>query len=257
MSEPVAVEARHALVTGGGRGIGAAICRSLTAAGYRVTALGRSAGPLDELVGSGGAQGCVTADVADEAELQAALALAAERFGPIAVLVNNAGAAHSAPFARTTGDDFRRMMEINLIGPATAARAVLPGMISDGYGRIVNIASTASLKGYAYVSAYAAAKHALLGLTRSLALETAKTGVTVNAVCPGFTDTDLIGESVARIVAKSGRTAEDARAEFTRVNPQGRLIQPEEVADAVLYLCGEGARSVTGAALVVAGGEVG
>lgn len=250
------IEGAHALVTGGGRGIGAAVSRALSDAGCRVTILGRNRSVLAAALEAGLAAAFVVADVTDETQLSAAIAEAGSGGGTIDILVNNAGAAHSAPFARTTAEDMRRMLEVNLIAPATAARLVLPDMIERGRGRIVNIASTAALKGYAYVSAYAAAKHALLGLTRSLALEVAKSGVTVNAVCPGFTDTDLIRAATELIVARSGRTVEAAQAGFTQTNPQGRLVQPAEVAEAVLYLCSRGAAAVNGASLVVAGGEV-
>ena len=245
----------NALVTGGGRGIGAAIAAALTRGGAHVTILGRGEAQLAARVRAGEAAAYVKADVADRPGFEAIMAgIAAEKV--VDILVNNAGAATSAPFLKTSNADFQRMLDVNLLGPVIAARAVLPGMIARKFGRIVNIASTAALKGYPYVSAYVASKHALLGLTRALALETAKTGVTVNAVCPGFTDTDMVAASVQTIVAKTGRTAQTARAELARINPMGRLIAPEEVAYAVCSLARPESAAITGAAIAVAGGEI-
>jgi 3-hydroxybutyrate dehydrogenase len=245
----------HALVTGGGRGIGRAIASALAQAGATVTVLGRNRAALDETVASGAAHFAAVADVADRAAVAAAIAEAAAR-QPIDILIANAGIAESAPFARSDAALFRRMIDVNFMGVVHSIQAVLPAMKDRPYGRIVAVASTAGLRGYAYVSAYSAAKHAVVGLVRSLALELTSTRVTVNAVCPGFTDTDLLAGSIDNIMKKTGRSHEQAVAELARHNPQGRLVTPAEVADTVLWLCGEGAGAITGQAIAIAGGEV-
>jgi NAD(P)-dependent dehydrogenase (short-subunit alcohol dehydrogenase family) len=247
---------RHAIVTGAARGIGAAVARRLAADGARLTLLGRQEGPLRELAAGLPASAQAQAIVCDVADT-AAVALAFEKITqPTHILVNNAGQAASAPFGRTSDELWQQMLAVNLTGTFLCARAALPGMLAAGWGRIVNISSTAGQRGYAYVSAYAAAKHGVIGLTRSLALEVASRNITVNAVCPGYTETDLLQSSVDNVVAKTGRGAEEARAEFARHNPQGRIIQPEEVASTVAWLCGPGASAINGQSISVSGGEV-
>ena len=247
---------KHAVVTGGGTGIGAAIAAALATGGARVSLMGRRLEPLETRAATLKDAQCVCCDVTDSGNVADAFEQAQTEFGPIDILVNNAGAADTAPFHKMNIQHWRRMMAVNLDGVFNCTRAVYDGMRSCGWGRIVNVASTAAVKGYAYVSAYCAAKHGVLGLTRALALEAARTGVTVNAVCPGYTDTDIVREAAKNIVKKTGRSEEEALAELTRNNPQRRLIKPSEVADAVVWLCRPEAASVTGQAIFVAGGEV-
>src|SRR5262245_49251545 len=247
---------RHALVTGGGRGIGRAVARALRGAGAAVTVVGRTEGELAETASSRDADGYVVADVTDARALGDGLARAVTERGPIDILVANAGGVETAPFAKAGPDLFRRMFELNVMGVVHAVRAVLGDMTARRSGRIVAVASTAGLKGYAYVSAYCAAKHAGVGLVRALAIETAQSGVTATAVCPGYTDTARVGGVLARIEAKTGRAREEIVASMIEQNPMGRLIKPEEVAAAVLYLCSPQAGAVTGTTLAVAGGEL-
>lgn len=244
---------KHAVVTGASRGIGLAIAGALQAQGARVTLMARDAAALQAAAASlGGATGWQAIDVADAASVAAAF----EGAGRVDVLVNNAGQASSAPFMKTDEALWRRMLDVNLGGAYHCIQAALPGMLDAGWGRIVNVASTAGLTGYRYVAAYCAAKHGLVGLTRALALELAAKGVTVNAVCPGYTETDIVQEAVANIVRKTGRSEEQARAELAAGNPQGRLVRPEEVAHAVAMLCLPAAAAMNGQAIAVAGGEV-
>ena len=245
---------KHAVVTGGGKGIGAAISRALAARGAKVTVMGREAKVLEAIAVELDAQS-IAVDLVDEQAARQAFMDAAKLGGPIDILINNVGAAESASFAKTTRGLWDRMVALNMTVAYTCCHQVLPSMRARSYGRIVNVASTASLKGYSYVSAYCAAKHGLLGLTRALAAETATYGVTVNAVCPGFTETDLLARSVQTIMESTGRSEERAREDLMRANPQGRFIQPEEVAAAVVWLCSAEAQSVTGQAIAIDGGE--
>ena len=256
---PLPLAGRHALVTGGARGIGLACARALLQRGARVTLLGRDGAALDAATDSlarlGQAQ-AVSADIADEASVRAAFAQAEVEFGPVQVLVNNAGQAVSERFDRTDSALWQSMIAVNLTGTFNCIQAALPGMLKEKWGRVINVASTAGLIGYGYVSAYCAAKHGVVGLTRSLALEVALKGVTVNAVCPGYTETDIVRGAVSNIVDKTGMSPEAARAKLAERNPQGRLIQPEEVAETVAWLALPASASVNGQAIAVDGGEV-
>jgi NAD(P)-dependent dehydrogenase (short-subunit alcohol dehydrogenase family) len=255
------LEGKHAIVTGGSRGIGAAVAAELVARGAKVTIMGRSAEALErqaeQLRGEEGATVAVEeCDVSDEQSVRTAFGNAVAAIGPVYILVNNAGTATSRMFSQTTLSIWNEMLAVNLTGTFLCTSEVLPAMIEARDGRIVNIASTAGLRGYKTMSAYCASKHGVIGLTRSLALETAKHGITVNAVCPGYTDTDLTTRGVENVVANLGKTSEEALKMFTGTIPRGTLLTVEEVASAVSWLCSPGASGVTGIAMPIAGGEI-
>lgn len=247
---------RRAVVTGGSRGTGRAVAAALVAAGAEVVLVGRNVGPLRDAAEALGG----TYHVADLGSRDDASALATVLAGTspgFDVLVNNAGLAESAPLARTTDDLWDRTFALDVTAPFLLTRALVPGFVQRGFGRVVNIASNAGLTGYAYTSAYTAAKHALVGLTRAVALEVAGAGdVTANAICPGFLDTEMTGATIARIREKTGRSDAEARASLTKLNPQNRLIDPAEVAHAVVFLCSPLARGINGQALPLDGGQV-
>jgi NAD(P)-dependent dehydrogenase (short-subunit alcohol dehydrogenase family) len=257
----VPLSRHHAVVTGGGRGIGAAIAEGLARSGAAVSLIGRTGETLrstaDRLSKNYGVKvTSATADIADHAAVQNAIASVCGVLGSPTILVNNAGMAISSPFLKSDAALWRKVLDTDLMGAVYCTQAVLPAMLEAKWGRIINIASTAGLTGYAYIAAYCAAKHGIVGLTRALAIEMARTGVTVNAVCPSYVDTEMTAGTIENIVQKTGRTREQAVASLISSNPQGRLIQPVEVADAVVWLCGENSGSVTGQSIVIAGGEL-
>ena len=259
MNPDAVLTGRHVVVTGASRGIGSTIAAHLASRGARVSLLGRSAENLhtvSKALGGTSVAAPIAADVTDAASVAGAFGQAREHFGPVHILVNNAGQAASAKFTATDEALWNRIMAVNVTGTFLCTRQAVPDMLQVGFGRIVNVASIAGLRGGPYLSAYVASKHAVIGLTRSLALEFANKNITVNAVCPGYTDTDIVREAIANIVKKTGRSAAEALASLVATNPQRRLITPEEVAHTVTWLCSPGSESITGQSIVIAGGEV-
>ncbi len=245
----------HVVITGGGSGVGGELARQYSMAGARTTIFGRRLAPLNEVAANTNAF-AVSCDVTDRAQLDAAMRTAEAEQGPITVAIANAGATISKPFEAMSTEDLRDNLAVNLEGVFNLWQASLPSMKNEGWGRLIAVASTAGLKGYPYVSGYCAAKHGVIGLTKALSLELARSGITVNAICPGFTDTPMLQQSIDNIVDKTGMSTEDATKRLRNLNPQGRFISPAEIAETALWLCSDGAQSINGQALSVSGGEV-
>jgi len=255
------LKGQHALITGGSRGIGAAISNTLAKLGANISLTGRTEGTLNDQAGAlrvheGVEVFTTTGDMSSEADVEKCFAAAADKLGPVNILINNAGIGKSAPFHRMDTEFWNQTIGLNLTGTYLCTKQVYGTMREAGYGRIVNISSTVGLRGYPYIAAYCASKHGVIGLTRTLALEAVKTGITVNAVCPGYTDTDLVSDAVDSIVGKTGRDRDEIQAEIDNMSPMGRMVAPEEVAETVAWICLPSSASITGQAIVVAGGAV-
>ena len=254
MSDGTALAGKHAFITGGGHGIGGASAEVLAANGAKLTLTGRNMEKLDAMATSlPGAEACQL-DVTDENAVKRVFTEAALSLGPVDILINNSGIAETAPFMRTSAEMMRRIMEVNLIGAHVCTQQVLPAMIEKGWGRVVNISSLAGLTGQPYIAAYCASKHAMVGLTRTLALEVAKKGITVNAVCPAYVETGMVERGVENIQKITGMSEDDARGELAKKNPQGRIIEASEVGATVAWLCLPGSESITGQSIAMAGG---
>jgi NAD(P)-dependent dehydrogenase (short-subunit alcohol dehydrogenase family) len=254
MSNGTELHGKHVFITGGGHGIGAASAEELAAHGTKLTLTGRNMKKLEAMAAALPGAEARQLDVTDEAAVERVFAEAAASLGAIDILVNNSGIAETAPYMRTSSDMMRKLMEVNLIGAHVCTQQVLPAMIESGWGRIVNISSLAGLSGQPYIAAYCASKHAMVGLTRTLALEVAKKGITVNAVCPAYVETGMVEAGVANIRKLTGMSEDDARGELAKKNPQGRIIEASEVGTTVAWLCLPGAESITGQSIAMAGG---
>jgi NAD(P)-dependent dehydrogenase (short-subunit alcohol dehydrogenase family) len=248
------LQGRHALITGGGTGIGAATARQLAGAGATVTVLGRREEPLQAVVGEGSAGGWVQCDITNPAAVKAAFELARTARGPVAVLIVNAGIADSAPFHRLSREAWDRMLAVNLTGAFDCVQAALPDLLAAQDARVVFVASVAGLRGVPYAAHYAASKHGVLGLMRSMAAEYAKSSMTVNAVCPGYVDSPMTDQSVERVSEATGRSEGDARDAIAGMNASGRLVDPEAIANVIATLCLPRSRDINGAAITIDGG---